>query len=100
MDDDIKKYVLGCQSCQRNKIIHQRRQMELMPHSIPELPWDSISIDLIGPLPKSKGYNAIISMIDQYSRMIRLIPSNTELTSMDLVTIYRDQIWKLHGLLK
>ncbi|HYT45077.1 MAG TPA: transposase family protein, partial [Methylomirabilota bacterium] len=56
--------------------------------------------DLIGPLPESKGYNAIISMIDRYSQMIRLIPSNTELTSMDLVTIYRDQIWKLHGLPK
>src|SRR6266705_3506327 len=32
--------------------------------------------------------------------MIRLIPTTTELTSGRLAEIYRDQIWKLHGIPK
>jgi len=100
MENDITTYVKGCESCQRNKIIHQKRRTELRPHDIPDQPWESISVDLIGPIPESKGHNAILAVIDRYSKMIRLILTTTELTSSDLVTIYRDQIWKLHGLPK
>jgi hypothetical protein len=32
--------------------------------------------------------------------MIRLIPTVTELSSKDLIKLYRDQIWKIHGLPK
>jgi len=71
IENDVKTYVTGCQSCQRNKIIHQRRRTELHPHSIPEECWESISVDLIGPLPESKGCNAILAVIDRFSRMIR-----------------------------
>src|SRR6266478_10116024 len=94
IENNVKTYVTGCQSCQRNKIIHQRRQTELHPHSIPEECWESISVDLIGPLPESKGCNTILAVIDRFSRMIRLIPTVTELTSKDLLLLYQDQIWK------
>ena len=66
----------------------------------PELPWESILLDIIGPLPKSNGFNAILSVIDWFSKMIHLIPMTTELSTKGLINIYLKQIWKLHGIPK
>ena len=70
----------------------------LNPHTLPESPWESISIDIIGLLPKSNGTNAILSVIDQFSKMICLILTTTELSTKGLINIYLKQIWKLHGI--
>jgi hypothetical protein len=60
--------------------------------------WEDISADLIGPLPESKGHNAILTIIDWFSNMIHLIPTTTEITALRLAELYRDNIWKMHGL--
>jgi hypothetical protein len=65
---------------------------------VPGGPWEDISADLIGPLPESKGHNAILAIIDRFSKMIRLIPTTTEITALRLAELYRDNIWKMHGL--
>jgi hypothetical protein len=54
-------------------------------------------MDLIGPLPESKGHNAILAIIDRFLQMIRLIPTTTEITALQLTELYRDNIWKMHG---
>jgi len=33
-------------------------------------PWKEISIDVIGPLPKSNEKNAIVVIVDQFTKMI------------------------------
>ena len=100
MNQDIEQYVKGCDACQRNKSSRQLKATELKPHEMPTTPWESISVDLIGPIPESKGFNAILAVIDQFSKMIRLILTTMELTLGHLAEIYRDQIWKLHSILK
>ena len=97
---DIKTYVEGCSTCQQNKALRQKKAALFNPHMPTESPWESISIDIIGPLPKSNGLNAILSVIDQFSKMICLIPSTTELSTKGLINIYLKQIWKLHGIPK
>jgi len=64
LKEDIKKYVQGCMRCQQNKVQHQRKAGELHPLEIPEGPWQDISIDMIGPLPKSNGMDAIVVIVD------------------------------------
>jgi len=34
-------------------------------------PWQEISIDIIGPLPKSNGNDAIVLIVDRFTKMIR-----------------------------
>jgi transposase InsO family protein len=97
---DVKRYVKGCDSCQRNKIQHQVKAAPLHPLLTPQYPWEEISIDMIGPLPMSQGYDAILVVVDRFSKMIRLIPTNVTLSSSQLAHIYRDEIWKLHGIPK
>ena len=43
---------------------------ELHPLKTPEGPWKKISIDIIGPLPKSNEKNTIVVIVDQSTKMI------------------------------
>jgi len=79
-------------------VSHQAKANPLHPHNTPTSPWQDISADLIGPVLESKGFNAILAIIDQFSKMIRLIPCMTELMAHSLAEVYHDNIWKLHGL--
>jgi hypothetical protein len=72
----------------------------LHPLPIPEGPWEEISIDKIGPLPKSGNHDAILVIVDRFSKMIRLFPTETTLSLGGLAKIYQDEIWKLHGIPK
>ena len=98
LKEDIKKYVQGCFKCQQNKVQHQRKAGELYPLEIPQGPWQEISIDIIGPLPKSNGMDAIVVIVDQFMKMIRLKAATTNISLEGIVKIYRDNIWKLHGI--
>ena len=76
---DVKTYVKGCSACQQNKALRQKKATPLNPHTLPESPWESISLDIIKPLPESNGFNAILSVIDRFSKKICLILTTTEL---------------------
>ena len=80
--------------------IKTKKAALLNPHLLPESPWESILLDIIGLLPESNEFNAILSIIDQLSKMIHLIPTTTELLTKGLIDIYLKQIWKLHGIPK
>src|SRR5258708_21791468 len=97
---DISKYIKGCQECQKNKIIHQSQKTPLHPLPIPTGPWQEISIDMIGPLPKSNNADAILVIVDRFSKMIHLIPTSTSLMSKELAKVYKKEVWRLHGIPK
>ena len=61
---EVKKYVQGCDMCQRTKIERRATAAPLQPHLIPERPWSHISMDLIGPLPMSQEKDAILVVVD------------------------------------
>jgi len=64
LKEDVKKYVQGYFKCQQNKVQHQRKSRELHSLGIPQGPWQEISINIIGPLPKSNGIDAIVVIVD------------------------------------
>ena len=64
LKEDVKKYIQGCFKCQQNKVQHQKKAGELHPLEIPQGPWQEISIDIIGPLPKSNRMDVIVVIID------------------------------------
>ena len=61
---EVKRYVEGCDSCQRNKNCTKQLAGKLMPNSIPEKPWAHISADFITKLPLAQGYNSILVVVD------------------------------------
>ena len=52
---------------------------------------------MIGPLPRSNGMDAIVVIVDRFTKMIRLKVTTTNISSEEIATIYRDEIWKIHG---
>jgi len=95
---DVKNYIQGCFKCQQNKVQHQKKAGELHPLDIPQGPWQEISIDIIGPLPESNGMDAIVVIVDWFTKMIHLKATTINISSEGIAKIYRDDIWKLHGI--
>ena len=95
---NIKKYVQGCFKCQQNKVQHMKKVGELHPLTILEGPWKEISIDIIGPLPKSNEKNMIVVIVDRFTKMIQLKATTTNMSLEKIAKIYQDEIWKLHGI--
>ena len=40
--------------------------------------------------------DTIVVIVDQFTKMIRLKATTTNISSEDIAKIYRDEIWKLH----
>ena len=69
---------------------------KLMPNSIPEKAWSHISADFIMKLPLAQGYNAIL--VDRFTKMEHFIPMTERTSAEGLAHLFRDNVWKLHGL--
>ena len=70
LKEDIKKYMQDCIKCQQNKVQHQWKPEELHSLEIPQGPWEEISINIIGPLPRSNRMNTIVVIVDQFTKII------------------------------
>ena len=97
---EVKRYVEGCDAYQQNKNHTEQPAGKLMPNSIPEKPWMHILADFITKLPLAQGYDSILVVVDRLTKMVYFI-STTEKTSAEgLARLFRDNVWKLHGLPK
>jgi hypothetical protein len=95
----ISAYVEGCDRCQRyRKDLHPKALIQ--PQEVPEGPWQTIGIDLIGPLPVSRGKDAILNIVDHYTKQIQLFPVTTQLMADGVASIYFEQVFPLHGIPK
>jgi len=69
-----------------------------MPNSIPEKPWSHILANFITKLPLAQGYDSILVVVDRLTKMAHFIPTIEKTTAGGLARLFRDNIWKLHGL--
>ena len=69
-----------------------------MLNSIPEKAWLHISADFITKLPLAQGYDAILVVVDRFMKMAHFIPTTEKTSAKGLAQLFRDNIWKLHGL--
>ena len=89
-----------CNSCQRNKNYTEQPAGKLMPNLILERPWMHISADFITKLPIAQGYNSILVVVDQLTKMVYFIPTTEKTLAEGLARLFRDNVWKLYGLLE
>jgi hypothetical protein len=94
----IKKYVNGCDTCQRMKNSTQLPYGPLMPNKVPNGPWEVISVDLIMQLLESDGFNAITVVVDRLIKRSHFYPITNEFTAKDTAQLMYDQIYPIHGL--
>ena len=94
----VMKFTSRCDSCNCAKSFPSKHVGKLMPNSIPSDCWQIISIDMIGKLPVSCGFNAIMVVVDQLLKQIHAIPTMTSLDSTGVAHLFLDNIWHHHGL--
>lgn len=69
---DAAKYVRSCLHCQRFKVSQQRPHGRLQP-TPNRNPWETVSTDLVGPLPRStKGNRYIAVFQDRFTKWIQV----------------------------
>ncbi|SJL04855.1 uncharacterized protein ARMOST_08226 [Armillaria ostoyae] len=78
---DVEAYVKGCETCQRTKSNIQAKSALLHPNAILTEPWTHISVDMVTGLPDSNGHDALLVVVDQFSKAIILVPCNVQLSA-------------------
>src|SRR5260370_10281398 len=71
---------------------------KLIPNKVPDQHWQVISIDMIREFLDSKGYNAILMVVDCLSKQIHAIPTVTSLDSAGVTQLFLEHIWHHHRL--
>src|SRR5258706_2043432 len=100
LQNTIKQFVRNCGMCGRTKIWRDRKQGLLRPLPVPEQQWQEISVDFIGPLPMSKGFDTITVFTDRLSKGVLLAPCNSTITSDEFAKLFISVYYSLHGLPK
>ena len=81
-----------------NKSNQQPKRNNLYPNEVPKGPWETISVDLIEPLPESVGYNEILVIVDRFSKMACYMPININITAQGVAKTSWDRVFKDIGI--
>src|SRR5258708_1875444 len=94
----VASYMVGCDACNQCKSFPTLKVGKLTPNQIPSHHWEVISIDTIRELLESKGYNAILMVVDRLSKHIHAIPTITMVDSAGVACLFLEHLWRHHGL--
>jgi hypothetical protein len=100
LKDCAEEYVKTCLTCQQNRTLNKKQTGLLQPLPIPEGSWESVSMDFMVSLPPSKGFDAIMVVVDRFSKMAYFIPTKDEATAQKTGRLFFSHIFKHHGLPK
>ena len=71
---------------------------KLILNKVPDQCWQVISVDMIRELLDSKGYNAVLVVVDCLSKRIHAIPTVTSLDSAGVAQLFLEHVWRHHRL--
>ena len=92
MKEDVKLYIGGCLQCQKGKPRIGKSPGELHPMPVPPGPWSHIGWDLVGPITESSGKNAILCIMDFFSKAIKLEAVTMKIMAEGVMRIFWDRI--------
>ena len=95
---DVGKYVEGCDLCQKMKNRTEELAGKLKLSEVPQKTWSHLTVDFITKLPVVAGKDAILVVYDRLSKMTHFVATTEETSAKGLARLFRDNVWKLHGL--
>lgn len=97
MLDTITQFTNNCHVCKRITPSRLKFQGLLKPLPVPQRRWADISVDFIGPLPISEGYDCIMVVSCRLTKARHFIPCHTNIDSLGTANLFYKNVWKLHG---
>jgi hypothetical protein len=95
----VEEYVRSCPSCQVSKPSQRLPIGLLQPLDVPLRPWESVSVDFITHLPKTKlGHTSICVFVDRLTKMIIVEPTTDKVTAAEVATLYFRAVFRHHGI--
>ena len=67
INSDVPHWARSCLKCQRSKV-YRHTTTPLTTFNTPDIRFDHIHLDLVGPLPPSQGYTYLLTCIDRFTR--------------------------------
>jgi len=99
-DKRHRKYVEGCNLCQRMKNQTEILVEKLKLSEISEKSWTYLTVNFITKLLLVAKRDAILVVCNRLSKMTYFIATTEETIAEELARLFKDNVWKLHGLLE
>ena len=99
MKQDVHKFVSECDTCLHNKYETLAPAGLLQPLPIPQHQWNEVSMDFIGGLPKAKGYDSIMVVIDRFTKYAHFMALSHPFTAKEVALVFQKEVVRLHGFL-
>jgi len=92
MTKKVEKYIDRCDACQRNKNWIEAPVEKLMLNTISKKPWKHISANFITKLLLAQGYDIILVVCDQITKMAYFITTIEKMSVEGLARLFQDQV--------
>ena len=74
INTDVRKWARNCTHCQQSKVHRHTVSPPSNTFATPDVRFDQVHIDLVGPLPSSNGFTYLLTCIDRFTRWPEAIP--------------------------
>lgn len=97
MDLDVRRYCQGCDTCKTSKYPNVNSTPPMGKQKLASLPWQVISLDLVGPFPRSKNGNTVLLVVtDLFSKFVIIQPFR-EAKTHAIATFLENMVFLLFG---
>ena len=101
MKKDVADYLARCMECQLVKVEHQHPTGLLNPLPIAEWKWDTLSIDFITGLPRTKyQHDSVMVVVETLTKVAHFIPIKSTFGMAQVADVFLKEIVRLHGVPK
>ncbi len=95
MKEDIEHFVRSCVKCQSTKSIYKKKYKLYEPLLILREPWENVCMNFMIQLPKWNGMDAILIIVDQFFKLIKMVPTKMIATTFNFGNLFFD-MWVKH----
>ncbi|KAL4032881.1 hypothetical protein IC575_005964 [Cucumis melo] len=97
MKSNVKKHCEECLTCQRNKTLALSPAGLLVPLEVPQQVWSDISMDFVDGLPKARGFEVVLVVVDRLSKFGHFLPLKHPYTAKTVAELFVKEVVRLHG---